>query len=413
MRKRVVVTGLGTVNPLGIGVEVSWDSACKGRSGIGDITKFDATRYPSRIAGEVKDFKPEDFISKKQIKRMDIFIQFAMACARMAMEDSKLIINSHNSARVGVIVGCGLGGLGTIEKYHKDLLSSGPHKVTPFFIPMLVGNMPAGNISIEFGAKGPNSAPATACAAGSHAIGDAYYIIRRGTADAMITGGVESVITPLALAGFGNMRALSTKNDEPQRASRPFDKDRDGFVIAEGGGIMILEELDHALNRGAKIYAEIVGYGMSADAYHITAPDPNGEGFVGCMEMALKDARLTYRDVDCINAHGTSTGLNDLCETVAIKKIFKERSKEIAISSTKSMTGHLLGGAGGLESIFSVLTIRDEIIPPTINYETPDPECDLDYVPNAARKAKVDIIMTNSFGFGGTNASLIFRRFEM
>jgi 3-oxoacyl-[acyl-carrier-protein] synthase II len=273
--------------------------------------------------------------------------------------------------------------------------------------------MPAGNISIEFGARGPNSAPATACAAGSHAIGDAYHIIRRGTADGMITGGVESVITPLALAGFGNMRALSTRNDKPQKASRPFDKDRDGFVIAEGGGIIILEELDHALNRGAKIYAEIVGYGMSADAYHITAPEPNGEGFVGCMEMALGDAHLTYRDVDCINAHGTSTGLNDLCETVAIKKVFRERSKEIAISSTKSMTGHLLGGAGGLESIFSVLTIRDGIIPPTINYETPDPECDLDYVPNAARKAKVDVIMTNSFGFGGTNASLIFRRFEM
>lgn len=413
MAKRVVITGLGTVNPLGIGVETSWDAILKGKSGIGEITRFDASQYPSRIAGEVKDFHPEDFMTQKQIKRTDIFIQFALASARMAMEDSKLVINSKNENEVGVVIGCGLGGLNTIEKYHKLLLTSGPHKVTPFFIPMLIANMASGNISIEFGAKGPNSSPATACAAGSHAIGDAYHIIRSGIATVIIAGGVESVITPLAVAGFSNMRALSTRNYEPEKASRPFEKNRDGFVIAEGCGILILEELQHALDRGAKIYAEIVGYGMSGDAYHITAPAPNGKGFALCMEMALEDAPLTYHDVDYINAHGTSTGLNDLYETMAIKAVFKERCKEMPVSSTKSMTGHLLGGAGGLESIFSVLTIRDGIIPPTLNYEVPDPECDLDYVPNIARKAKVDVVMSNTFGFGGTNASLLFKRFEM
>lgn len=413
MAKRVVITGLGTLNPLGIGVEASWDAILKGKSGIGEITRFDASQHASRIAGEVKDFHPGDFITQKQIKRMDIFIQFAVASARMAMEDSKLVINSKNENEVGVIVGCGLGGLNTIEKYHKLLLTSGPHKVTPFFIPMLIANMASGNISIEFGAKGPNGSPATACAAGSHAIGDAHHIIRSGIATIMIAGGVESVITPLAVAGFSNMRALSARNHEPEKASRPFDKNRDGFVIAEGCGILILEELQHALDRGAKIYAEIVGYGMSGDAYHITAPAPDGEGFAWCMEIALEDASLSYHDVDYINAHGTSTGLNDLCETKAIKAIFKERCKEIPVSSTKSMTGHLLGGAGGLESIFSVLTIRDGIIPPTINYEVPDPECDLDYVPNVARKAKVDVVMSNTFGFGGTNASLLFKTFGM
>lgn len=408
-----MVTGIGTVNPLGIGAEASWDAACQGKSGIGEITRFDASNYPSRIAGEVKDFNPEDFMSKKQVKRMDIFIQYGLASARMAMEDSRLIINSKNADMVGVIVGCGLGGLSTIEKYHKVLLAEGPHKITPFFIPMLIANMPAGNISIEFGAKGPNSSPSTACAAGSHAIGDAYYVIKRGIATAMITGGAESVITPLAVAGFSNMRALSTRNDQPEKASRPFDKNRDGFVIAEGAGILVLEDLEYALNRGAKIYAEIVGYGMSGDAYHITSPAPDGEGFIRCMEMALKDAHLTYQDVDYINAHGTSTGLNDLYETMAIKAVFKEWSEKIPISSTKSMTGHLLGGAGGVESIFSVLAIRDGVIPPTINYETPDPECDLDYVPNTAREGEIDVVMSNSFGFGGTNACLIFKRLEM
>lgn len=411
--RRVVVTGIGTVNPLGIGAEASWGAVCQGKSGIGEITRFDASNYPSRIAGEVKDFNPEDFMSKKQVKRMDIFIQYGLAAARMAMEDSRLIINSKNADMVGVIVGCGLGGLSTIEKYHTVLLTEGPHKITPFFIPMLIANMPAGNISIEFGAKGPNSSPSTACAAGSHAIGDAYWFIKKGIATAMITGGVESVITPLAVAGFSNMRALSTRNDQPEKASRPFDKNRDGFVIAEGAGILILEDLEYALNRGAKIYAEIVGYGMSGDAYHITSPAPDGEGFARCMEMALKDAYPTCQDVDYINAHGTSTGLNDLYETMAVKAVFKERSKKIPISSTKSMTGHLLGGAGGVESIFSVLAIRDGIIPPTINYETPDPECDLDYVPNTAREGKVDVVMSNSFGFGGTNACLIFKRLEM
>lgn len=408
-----MVTGIGTVNPLGIGTDTSWDAACRGKSGIGEITRFDASNYLSRIAGEVKNFNPEDFVSKKQVKRMDIFIQYGLASARMAMEDSGLIINSENADMVGVIVGCGLGGLSTIEKYHKVLLAEGPHKITPFFIPMLIANMPAGNISIEFGAKGPNSSPSTACAAGSHAIGDAYCVIKRGIATAMITGGAESVITPLAVAGFSNMRALSTKNDQPEKASRPFDKNRDGFVIAEGAGILVLEDLEYALNRGAKIYAEIVGYGMSGDAYHITSPAPDGEGFIRCMEMALKDAHLTYQDVDYINAHGTSTGLNDLYETMAIKAVFKERSKKIPISSTKSMTGHLLGGAGGVESIFSVLAIRDGIIPPTINYETPDPECDLDYVPNTAREGEIDVVMSNSFGFGGTNACLIFKTLDM
>ena len=408
----MVVTGLGLLCPLGIGVEASWANLTAGKSGIGPVTRFDTKDYPSRIAGEVKDFEPVDFMPKKLVKRVDPFVRLGLAAAQMAIEDAGLEIPEDKASRAGVITGCGLGGLGSIEYYRDVLVNKGPKRVSPFFIPMAIPNMASGQISIMCGAKGPNTVVCTACAAGSHAIGDAFKTIQRGAADVMLCGGTESVITPLAFAGFSNMKALSTRNEMPERASRPFDKERDGFIIGEGAGILIIEEINHALERGADIRAEIIGYGLTGDAYHITAPPEDGEGGARCMSMALEDAGLSYRDIDYINAHGTSTPLNDLCETRAIKTVFKDRAREIPVSSTKSMTGHLLGGAGGVEAIFCIKTIEDGIIPPTINYEIPDPECDLDYVPNRARSQSVDVVMSNSFGFGGTNAVLIFRRYR-
>jgi len=411
LKKRVVVTGLGLVTPVGIGVHESWDNLCRGKSGLGPITHFDASAFRTRIAGEVKNFKAQDFVAQKMIKRLDVFVHFALAAARMAMEQSGLTITAELAPFVGVMTGCGLGGLRTLEDTHTVLLSRGPDRISPFFIPMLIANMAPGQIAIEYGAKGPNLSIETACAAGNHAIGDSYKLIQRGTVKAMICGGVEAVITPLAIGGFCAMRALSTRNEEPEKASRPFDKDRDGFVVAEGSGIMILEELEFAQERGAPILAEIVGYGLTGDAYHMTAPSPDGDGAIRCMKMALDDAGLNPEAVDYINAHGTSTDLNDAAETLAIKAVFKEHSYQLAVSSTKSMTGHLLGGAGGVESVFSVLTIRDGLIPPTINLDHPDPQCDLDYVPGQARRADVRVAMTNSFGFGGTNAVLIFKKY--
>jgi 3-oxoacyl-[acyl-carrier-protein] synthase II len=412
MRRRVVVTGLGLVSPLGIGVQSNWEALCAGRSGIGPITKFDVSNFPTQIAGEIKDFRSEDFMDKQQIRRFDIFIHYAMASARMAMDESGLKINSSNKNRVGCVTGSGLGGLTLLEHSHKLLLEKGPRRLSPFFIPGIIANMVPGQIAIEFGVKGPNMSIETACASGSHAIGEAFKMIRDGTSDAMITGGTEAVITPLGLGGFCSMRALSTRNHEPEKASRPFDLDRDGFVMGEGAGILILEELNQALERGATIYAEVGGYGLSGDAYHITAPEPDGGGAISCMTMALEDAGLKPENIDYINAHGTSTKLNDISENKAIKNVFGEHAHKLAISSTKSMTGHLLGAAGGVETIYTVLTIKHETIPPTINYETPDPECDLDYVPNVAREAKVRAAMTNSFGFGGTNGCLIFKSYE-
>jgi 3-oxoacyl-[acyl-carrier-protein] synthase II len=411
VERRVVVTGLGIISPLGIGIKENWQALCEGRSGIGPITRFDTTEYETKIAGEVKNFDPTSFLDRKEARKMDPFIHYALASGIMAMEDSHLKIDQSNAERVGVLVGAGLGGLTTIEKYHSILLKEGPKKLSPFFIPMLIVNLAPGQISIFFGAKGPNSSVVTACATGNHSIGEAYKIIQRGDADAMIAGGAESTITPLAIGGFNAMKALSTRNEEPQKASRPFEKDRDGFVIAEGAGILILEELSHAVKRNATIHAEIIGYGCNADAYHIAAPSPNGEGAARCMEIALKAAGIPYSEVDYINAHGTSTPLNDLSETMAMKTVFKEQVKKLMVSSTKSMTGHLLGASGGVEAVFTILTIKEGIVPPTINYEVPDPECDLDYVPNVARKAKVRVAMSNSFGFGGTNAALVFKEF--
>ena len=411
MERRVVVTGLGIISPLGIGIKENWQALCEGRSGIGPITRFDTTEYETKIAGEVKNFDPTSFLDRKEARKMDPFIHYALAAGIMAMEDSHLKIDQSNAERVGVLVGAGLGGLTTIEKYHSILLKEGPKKISPFFIPMLIVNLAPGQISIFFGAKGPNSSVVTACATGNHSIGEAYKIIQRGDADAMIAGGAESTITPLAIGGFNAMKALSTRNEEPQKASRPFEKDRDGFVIAEGAGILILEELSHAVKRNATIHAEIIGYGCNADAYHIAAPSPNGEGAARCMEIALHDAGIPCSEVDYVNAHGTSTPLNDLAETIAMKTVFKGHTKKLMVSSTKSMTGHLLGASGGVEAVFTILTMKEGIVPPTINYEVPDPECDLDYVPNVARKAKVRVAMSNSFGFGGTNAALVFKEF--
>lgn len=411
MNRRVVVTGLGMVTPLGIGVEKTWEAICRGESGIGHITKFDTADFPTKIAGEVKDFNPSDYIDKKEIKKMDIFIHYALAGAIMAVDDSGLKITDENADMVGVLVGAGLGGLPSIEKYYDIYLKEGVRRISPFFIPMLIANLASGQISIRFGAKGPNSCVVTACATGTNAIGDAYKIIQRGDADVMIAGGTESVITPLGIGGFCAARALSTRNDEPKRASRPFDKNRDGFVMGEGSGILILEEMESALKRGAKIYCEIVGYGMSADAFHITSPPPGGEGAVRCMKMALKSGGISPAEVDYINAHATSTFADSL-ETQAIKTVFNEHAYKLSVSSTKSMTGHLLGAAGGVEAIFSILAIDRGIIPPTINYETKDPECDLDYVPNTARKSDVNVAMSNSFGFGGTNATVIFKKYK-
>jgi 3-oxoacyl-[acyl-carrier-protein] synthase II len=400
------------VTPLGTGVRKNWEAACSGKSGIGPITKFDASPFPCRIAGEARDFKSQDWLDKQQVRRLDIFIHFALASARMAMEESGLKIDDSNRHRVGCLTGSGLGGLSLLENYHKILLEKGPDRISPFFIPGMIANMAPGLIAIEFGAKGPNISIETACAAGSHAIGESFRLIREGRAVAMITGGAEAVVTPLALGGFCSMRALSTRNDAPEKASRPFDLNRDGFVMGEGAGILILEEMNHALERGVPILAEVAGYGLSGDAYHMTAPEPDGGGAILCMSEAVRDAGLKPEDIDYINAHGTSTKLNDESEVRAIKAVFGDHARRLPISSTKSMTGHLLGGAGGIEAIYTVLSIKEGMIPPTINYETPDPECDLDFVPNVARKTPVRAAMSNSFGFGGTNASLVFKAFQ-
>jgi 3-oxoacyl-[acyl-carrier-protein] synthase II len=411
LRKRVVITGLGLVIPTGVGVETAWKNVCEGRSGIGRLTRFDPNGYETKIAGEVKGFNPENYIEKKEIKKMDLFIQYALGAAKEALEDSQLKITPENAEQVGVIVGTGLGGLPTIEKYHQVLLEKGPGRITPFFIPMLIANLASGQIAIQSGAKGPNSCVVTACATGAHCIGDAYRAIVYGDAKAIIAGGTEANITPLTIAGFNAMKAISTRNDAPEKASRPFEKNRDGFVVSEGAGILIVEDLEFALNRGARIRAEIVGYGYTGDAYHITAPPPDGEGAARCMRMAIRDAGLKPEEIDHINAHGTSTPLNDATETQAVKAVFGEHAKKIPVSATKSMTGHLLGAAGSTEAIFTILSLRDGILPPTINYEEPDPECDLDYVPNVARRTPIQVAMSNAFGFGGTNATLIFKKY--
>jgi 3-oxoacyl-[acyl-carrier-protein] synthase II len=403
---------MGLVIPIGIGVETAWKNVCEGKSGIGLLTRFDTSGFETKIAAEVKNFNPELYIDKKEIKKMDLFIHFAIAATKEALEDAQLAITPENSEQIGVIVGTGLGGLPSLERYHKILLEKGPGRISPFFIPMLIANLASGQIAIQFGPKGPNTCVVTACATGAHCIGDAFRAIVYGDAEAMITGGTEANITPLTIGGFNAMKALSTRNDEPEKACRPFEKNRDGFVVAEGSGIIILEELQFALKRNAKIYAEIVGYGYTSDAYHITAPSPDGDGAVRCMRMAVKDAGVKPEEMDYINAHGTSTSLNDLTETVAVKAVFGDHAKKIPISATKSMTGHLLGAAGSTEAIFTILSIRDGILPPTINYEEPDPQCDLDYVPNVARRQPVNIAMSNAFGFGGTNATLVFKKFS-
>ena len=412
-QRRVVITGLGLVSPLGTGLAKNWDALSGGRSGIRKLTRFPISdAFASRIAGEVPDFRAEDFIETKEIKKMDLFIQYAVAAAAMASEDGGFKVEPEWAAQVGVIVGVGFCGIETIETTKEALLNGGPRKISPFFIPKVISNLAPGQIAIRHGAKGVNWTPTSACASGTHAIGEAFHMIRRGLQDAVIAGGTESAITPLGVGGFAAMKALSTRNDEPERASRPFDKDRDGFVIGEGSGILILEERERALQRGAKVYAEIIGYGANGDAYHITAPAPEGDGAARCMALALKDAGIAPSEVDYINAHGTSTEYNDANETQAIKRVFGEHAPKLAVSSTKSMTGHLLGAAGAVEGGFSALTLHHGIIPPTINYENPDPACDLDYVPNEARKADVRVALSNSFGFGGTNACVIFRRPE-
>ena len=410
--RRVVVTGLGTVNPLGIGKQDTWEKICEGRSGVDYITRFDVSGYRSQVAGEVKGFSPDKFLGAKEIKHTDLFVQYAIAATKMTLEDAGFSVENGCSDRVGVIIGTGFGGLATLEKNHKILMEKGPGKISPFLIPMMIANMAPGQVAISCGAKGPNTCIVTACASGTHAIGEAFKLIQQGYADAMITGGTEATITPLMLSGFCNMKAVTARNDEPQKASRPFDKNRDGFVIAEGAGTITLEEMGMAKKRGAKIYCEIIGYGLTGDAYHITAPSPGGEGAVQCMKMALEDARIAPEEVDYINAHGTSTPFNDYSETIAIKKVFHEHCEHLMVSSTKSMTGHLLGAAGGIEAIFTALSLKNDVIPPTINYENPDPDCDLDYVPNEARDRKIKFALSNSFGFGGTNATLVFKKFE-
>ncbi|HXV80875.1 MAG TPA: beta-ketoacyl-ACP synthase II [Candidatus Binatia bacterium] len=412
-QRRVVVTGLGLVTPLGTGVEKNWQALIAGRSGIRRIDRFhNIDAFTSRIAGQVPDFRAEDFIEPKEIKKMDLFIQYSVAAASMAAEDSGFKIDPQEADRVGVIVGVGLCGIDTIEATEIAYLEGGPRKISPFFIPKVISNLAPGQIAIRHGAKGVNWTPTSACASGTHAVGEAFHLIRRGLQDAVIAGGAESAITPLGVGGFSAMKALSTRNDEPERASRPFDRDRDGFIIAEGAGALILEERERALRRGAKIYAEVIGYGANGDAHHMTAPAPEGEGAARCMRLSLKDAEIAPSEVDYINAHGTSTEYNDANETQAIKKVFGEQAFKLAVSSTKSMTGHLLGAAGAVEAIFSVLALRHGTIPPTINYENPDPDCDLDYVPNQARTADIRVALSNSFGFGGTNACVIFRRGE-
>ena len=406
--RRVVVTGIGLVSSLGIGTDVNWRGLTTGQSGIGRITRFDASAYASQIAGEVKGFDPLQFVEKKDVKKMDIFIQYAIAASQFAMDDAKLTITDANAGSVGVFVGSGIGGFTSIEREHEALLAGGPRKISPFFIPASIINLAAGQVSIRFGAKGPNLATCTACSASAHAVGDSFEIIKRGDADAMIAGGSEAAITPMSVGGFAAMRAMSTRNDAPDHACRPFDRDRDGFIIGEGSGIVILEEREFALRRGARIYAEVVGYGMSGDAYHITAPTEDGSGAVRVMDMALRKANVAPQQIGYINAHGTSTPHNDRIETMAIKKLFGEHAYKMAISSTKSMTGHLLGAAGGLEAGISALAVYHQTAPPTINLENPDPDCDLDYVPGKCRPVKMEYALSNSFGFGGTNAALLF-----
>jgi len=412
MKRRVVITGVGAITPLGVGVEKSWQSLCQGKSGIGVITRFDASDFRTRIAGEVNEFNPLDFMDRKLARRGGRFIHFALAATRMAIEDSGLTINASNSGRVGVSVGTAMGGIESLEKNHQLLLQGTRHQISPFFIPSFLANMAPGQVAIQFGARGANMCSVTACASGTHAIGDAFRVIQRGEADAMIAGGAEAAISPVIFAGLDVIKVMSARNEEPQKASRPFDRDRDGFIIGEGAGIVILEELEFALSRGARIYGEVLGYGFNSDAYHITAPDPLGEGAASCMKIALNDAGISIDEVDYINAHGTSTVLNDLSETRAIKRVFQGQSNGIPVSSNKSMIGHLWGASGAVEAIFCLLTINQGIIPPTINYETPDPECDLDYVPNVARQAEVKVALSNSFGFGSTNATLIFGQFH-
>ena len=412
MPRRVVVTGVGLVSSLGIGTDANWSALCAGRSGIGRITRFDASAFSTQIAGEVKGFDPLAFVEKKEIKKVDTFIQYAIAASQFAVDDAGLTIGREDAPRVGVFIASGIGGFGTIEREHRAFLEGGPRRISPFFIPSAIINLASGQVSIRFGAKGPNSATCTACSASAHAIGDAFEIIRRDDADVMIAGGSEAAITPMGVGGFAAMRALSTRNDQPERASRPFDKDRDGFIIGEGSGVVILEELNRARSRGAPIYCELVGYGMSADAYHITAPSEDGDGAVRVMKHALDQAGVKPSEVQYINAHGTSTPYNDRLETLAIKKLFGDAAYRIAVSSTKSMHGHLLGAAGGLEAGISALAIKHQTVPPTVNLDHPDPECDLDYVPHCPRRAPITFALSNSFGFGGTNAALLFKRYE-
>ena len=411
-RRRVVVTGIGVVSPLGTGTEKNWEALSQGRSGIGPITRFDASQFPTRIGGEVRDFHAEEFIERKEIKKMDLFIQYAMAAAEMAMSSSGLEIAEEISERIGVVIGVGLGGLPTIEEYHSLYLETGLKRISPFMIPKLIANLAPGQIAIRYGAKGINYAPTSACSSGGHAVGEAMRMIRHGYQDAVICGGAEACLSATGVGGFVAMRALSTRNDEPERASRPFEKNRDGFVIAEGAGILVLEELEQAKRRGAKILAEVVGYGTNADAFHITQPSPEGIGAAHCMKLCLDDAGIGPEAVQYINAHGTSTEFNDANETKAIKTVFGEYAAKLAVSSTKSMTGHLLGGAGGVEAVYTVLAIERGLVPPTINYDEPDPDCDLDYVPNKAREVDVDVALSNSYGFGGTNVSLAFRKVD-
>jgi len=411
LKRRVVITGVGMITPIGIDTKTTWDGIVNGRSGIGPITQFDDKDIPTQIAGEVKGFDPAAFIEAKEIKKMDRFIHLGLAASQMAMEDSKLVVTPENAEQIGVMVGAGIGGLPAIERTYRAYMEKGFRRITPFFIPMSIINELSGHISMRFGAKGPNSCVVTACATGTNSIGDAFKVIQRGDADAMIAGGAESCVCPLGVGGFNAMKALSTRNSEPERASRPFDAGRDGFVMGEGSGLLILEELEFAKKRGARIYAEVIGYGMSGDAYHITSPAPNGEGAARCMKMAIKDAGIDPAEVGYVNAHGTSTKYGDELETTAIKTVFGGHAYKVPVSSTKSMTGHLLGAAGGVEAVISILAMEHGILPPTINLENPDPECDLDYVPNTARKKQVGIAMSNSFGFGGTNACLIFRKY--
>ncbi len=410
--RRVVITGLGMVSPLAIGTQENWRALTQGRSGIGPITRFDTTDYACKIAGELKGFNPEDWVARKDVKKMDLFILYALAASELALRDGGFQVSPAEADRVGVFIGSGIGGLPSIERQHAALLKEGPRRISPFFIVGLIVNMASGQVSIRFGAKGPNQASCTACATGSHAIGDAFEIIKRNDADVMIAGGAEGVITPLCVGGFAAMRALSTRNDDPPTASRPFDKDRDGFVIGEGAGIVLLEELGHALKRGARIYAEVAGYGLSGDAYHVSAPSEDGDGPIRVMRSAIRDAGVDPSVIDYVNAHGTSTPQGDVVETRALRVLFGERARRVAISSTKSMTGHLLGGAGGLETAITALAVHDDLVPPTINYTTPDPECDLDYVPNEARRMRVNYALNNSFGFGGTNAALVLKKYE-